>query len=63
MLLMIWQCLSLRRKHWWRWIYGVSQANGELILIDYREAPLAASKTCFLDDKGNVIPGKVHKQH
>jgi gamma-glutamyltranspeptidase/glutathione hydrolase len=34
------------------------KANG-VGTLDYREkAPLAASKTCFLDDKGNVIPEK-----
>jgi gamma-glutamyltranspeptidase/glutathione hydrolase len=35
------------------------KANGEVGTLDYREkAPLAASKDMFLDDKGNVIPGK-----
>lgn len=35
------------------------KANGEVGTLDYREkAPLAASKDMFLDEKGNVIPGK-----
>jgi gamma-glutamyltranspeptidase/glutathione hydrolase len=36
------------------------KANGETGAIDYREkAPLAATKDMFLDEKGNVIEGKV----
>ena len=35
------------------------KANGEVGTLDYREkAPLAASKDMFLDEQGNVIPGK-----
>ncbi len=35
------------------------KANGEIGSLDYREkAPLAASATMFLDEKGNVIKGK-----
>jgi gamma-glutamyltranspeptidase/glutathione hydrolase len=35
------------------------KANGEIGTLDYREkAPLAASKDMFLDNQGNVIPGK-----
>ncbi|MBX9889156.1 MAG: gamma-glutamyltransferase [Flavobacteriaceae bacterium] len=35
------------------------KANGEVGTLDYREkAPLAATKDMFLDDQGNVIPGK-----
>ncbi|OAZ05114.1 gamma-glutamyltransferase [Flavobacterium succinicans] len=35
------------------------KANGEIGSLDYREkAPLAASKTMFLDKEGNVIKGK-----
>ncbi|PLZ04322.1 gamma-glutamyltransferase [Burkholderia sp. WAC0059] len=33
--------------------------NGKPYFLDYRErAPLAATRTMYLDDKGNVIPGK-----
>lgn len=39
------------------WI--VRSQNGEFSALDYREkAPLAASRDLFLDDQGNVIPGK-----
>jgi gamma-glutamyltranspeptidase/glutathione hydrolase len=35
------------------------KANGEIGSLDYREkAPIAATKTMFLDEKGNVIKGK-----
>jgi gamma-glutamyltranspeptidase/glutathione hydrolase len=35
------------------------KANGEIGSLDYREkAPLAATKTMFLDENGNVIKGK-----
>ena len=35
------------------------QANGETGAIDYREkAPMAATKNMYLDESGNVIPGK-----
>ena len=35
------------------------KANGETGAIDYREkAPLAATKNMYLDNEGNVIPGK-----
>ena len=35
------------------------KSNGEVGTLDYREkAPLAASKDMFLDENGNVIPGK-----
>ena len=38
------------------------KANGEKGTLDYREkAPLAATKDMFLDEKGNVIPGKSTK--
>ncbi|MBG6111642.1 gamma-glutamyltranspeptidase/glutathione hydrolase [Flavobacterium sp. CG_9.10] len=38
------------------------KANGELGSLDYREkAPLAATKDMFLDEKGNIIPGKSTK--
>lgn len=34
-------------------------ANGDVGAIDYREkAPMAASRDMYLDDEGNVIPGK-----
>lgn len=33
--------------------------NGKPYFIDYRErAPLAATRNMYLDDQGNVIPGK-----
>ena len=35
------------------------KANGDIGAIDYREkAPLASTKNMFLDENGNVIPGK-----
>jgi len=35
------------------------KANGDIGSIDYREkAPLSATKNMFLDEEGNVIPGK-----
>lgn len=35
------------------------EANGKTGSLDYREkAPLAASKNMYLDDNGNIIPGK-----
>jgi len=38
------------------------KANGEIGSLDYREkAPLAATKDMFLDENGNVIPGKSTK--
>lgn len=38
------------------------KANGEIGTLDYREkAPLAATKDMFLDQNGNVIPGKSTK--
>lgn len=38
------------------------KANGETGTLDYREkAPLAATKDMFLDQNGNVIPGKSTK--
>ncbi|NRT14678.1 gamma-glutamyltranspeptidase/glutathione hydrolase [Flavobacterium sp. 28A] len=38
------------------------KSNGEVGTLDYREkAPLAASKDMFLDENGNVIPGKSTK--
>ena len=37
----------------------VHRSNGEVLTIDFREtAPLNASRDMFLDDQGNVIPGK-----
>ena len=33
--------------------------NGDIGAVDYREkAPLAATKDMYLDEEGNVIPGK-----
>ena len=35
------------------------KSNGDIGSVDYREkAPLAATKDMYLDDEGNVIPGK-----
>jgi gamma-glutamyltranspeptidase/glutathione hydrolase len=35
------------------------RTNGETGALDYREAPLAATKNMYLDTEGNVIEGKV----
>ena len=38
------------------------KSNGEIGTLDYREkAPLAATKDMYLDEQGNVIPGKSTK--
>ena len=37
----------------------VHRSNGEVLTIDFREtAPIKASRDMFLDEQGNVIPGK-----
>ena len=40
------------------------QSNGNLLTLDYREAaPSAASRNMYLDENGNVIPGKSINGH